>query len=472
MRPLRVAVLFAAAIALTLPLQAQQVDSAFKGTVLGRLAAREDSNFHFAAYIPRHYAADHPAPLLLVLDPRGRAEQSIELMVPAAERLGWIVLSSYDTRSDDPHAPNARAVNLMIADALSTFAVDTSRLYIAGFSGTARDAWVMAYGSNGHVVGIISADAAMPGDSSWRTDHLRVPPFDVAMSAASRGFNYFDVTLASDTLRALGAPVRTDEFTGDHAWSPEPVVAQAIGWLEARAMARKLRPMDPALVDSLYAVDSTAAAALETRGQTGEAVLAWQNAAIAWKGLHDVGAASARIAALTAQPAVKGWLSERDSLVHRMPAEQRALAEPLAALRRNPGVPDIRKLTQDLHVERLARWAADSADSVRAQWAVRALAGLYVEVSFYEPEAYLSVSDPDRALAVLTIAEEIHPGAPAVCHERARAYALRQDADRTLTELRCALAGHATTIAAIKADGRYGFLRTNDAFLDLLHIPR
>ncbi|MDE3217307.1 MAG: hypothetical protein KGO03_12935, partial [Gemmatimonadota bacterium] len=88
--------------------------------------------------------------------------------------------------------------------------------------------------------------------------------------------------------------------------------------------------------------------------------------------------------------------------------------------------------------------------------------------SYYEPEAYLAVQDAARALAMLAIASEIRPGSADVCRERARAYALRQDSDRALADLRCALAGSAITVDEIRADPRYRFMQTRDDYLALI----
>ncbi len=138
------------------------------------------------------------------------------------------------------------------------------------------------------------------------------------------------------------------------------------------------------------------------------------------------------------------------------------------ALRKRPGVPDLRRLTGELRIVPFEQWAADRADSVRAEWAERRLSEIYAYTSYYEPEAYLGVQDAARALALLAIASEIRPQSPEVCRERARAYALRRDSDRTLAELRCALAGSAITIPEIRADPRYRFMETRDDYLALI----
>jgi hypothetical protein len=447
---------------------AQQIDSVFKGAVLARLAAHRDSTFHYAAYIPRRYTGEHRVPLLIVLDPLGRAEYATQLVALTAERLGWVVMSSYDTRADVADAPNQRAVNLMLGDALASFHIDTARIYLAGLSGTAHDSWVFAYESEGHVAGIVSANASMPADTAWRRQYGGTPPFDVAMSAGDRGFNFDEVLNTADTLRALGAPVRADLFTGGQEWPPPVVLAQGMGWLEARAMARGLRPVDSLLVDSLYAVDSARAVAAADSGRTGESTDRWDNMAAAWQGMHDVAFARARLAALAALPAVRSWRAEQDSLRQITPATQRQLADVLSALRQRPGVPDLRLLVSDLKIVQFQELAADSTDSLRAAWAHRQLADLYAQVSQIEPEAYLRVGEVARALAVLSAAEIIRPRTAAVCRQRARAYALRGDAESTLDELRCALEGKVITVDEILHDPRYRFVRSLDAFSALI----
>ncbi|MDE3054269.1 MAG: hypothetical protein KGN74_00750 [Gemmatimonadota bacterium] len=449
-------------------LRAQRVDSTLKGRILANLAAKTDSTYHYAAYISRAYADSGTAPLLLVLDPRGRAVGALENLAPAVERLGWVAISSYDTRGDAAPAVNQRIVNVMLADAFNALRLDTARIYVAGLSGTASDAWIFAYGSGGHIAGILSAGAGMPLDSAWRAAHGGRPPFDVALTASPERFGYDAMSALGRRLASDSAPSRLD-LVGDAAgWPGEAVVGQALGWLEARAMARGLRPANRSFVDSVFAADSGAAAALEAAHRTGRAADAWTQAAEAWRGTHDVSFALGRAAVLGAQADVKRWRGERDSLAALDSTQRTSLVRTLMALRRTPGVPDLRRLTDAFRIVPLQQWASDAADSVRAEWARRRLSEIYARTSYYEPEAYLAVQDAARALAMLAIASEIRPGSADVCRERARAYALRQDSDRALADLRCALAGSAITVDEIRADPRYRFMQTRDDYLALI----
>jgi hypothetical protein len=464
----RTALLFSTLlVSLAAPGRAQRVDSSLKGIVLPDLAAKRDTTQHYAAYISRAYRDTVPAPLLLVLDPRGRAVDALARVAPAVERLGWVAMSSYDTRGDAPPTANLNVVNVMLADAFSTLRLDTARIYVAGLSGTANDAWIFAFGSRGHIAGIISAEAGMPLDSAWRATHAGRPPFDVALSANRANFGFDAITALGHRLAADSAPSRFDA-TAATGWPGDTTMSRILGWFEARAMTRHLRPFDRAFVDSVYARDSSAAQQLEAARQPALAADAWRRNAVAWAGLHDVSYPEARAAALAARPDVRRWRAERDSLVAQDSVARTSLIGTLIALRRRPGVPDLRRLSTDLGIGQFMRWTAAHDDSVRAEWAARRLSEIYAHVSYYEPEAYLGVKDPARALAVLAIASEIHPGAPEVCRERARAYALRLDSDRTLTELRCALAGDAITIGEISADPRYRFMESRSDYLELI----
>ncbi len=465
--------LFAALLAGAAPAaRAQRIDTLVKGHLLADLTAKRDTSDHYAAYIPTTYHDSVPAPLLLVLDPQGRALDALAGLAPTLERLGWVGISSYDTHGDAPAMQNEKVANVMLSDAFTSLDLDTSRIYLAGLSGMANDAWVFAFGSGGHIAGIISAEGAMPADSAWRAAHAEPPGFAVALVASRVGFAFDEIVALERQLAAESAVARVDVSSGGPGWPSDSTMSRILGWFEVRAMARGMRPVDLRFVDSLYAMDSTAAAALESARQPAHAADAWRRMAVAWAGAHDVSYPDTRSRALAAEPAVARWQAERDSLAARDPAERASVIQTLVTLRKTPGVPDLRKLSDELRIAQFEGWMADSTDSVRAEWARRRLSEIYTHVSYYEPEAYLGVGDAARALAVLSIAAEIHPDSPEVCRERARADALRRDSDRTMAELRCALAGHTITVQEIRADPRYQFMTKRDDYLALIGMKK
>src|SRR5882762_10349785 len=116
------------------------VAQAFPGRLEVSVRTATDTSQTFALYLPPGYTTERRWPVLFVLDPRGRALLGLKLFQDHAARLGWVILSSYNTLSDGPPEPNVDAVNAMLAWARAHPSLDSTRLYLAGFSGTARAA--------------------------------------------------------------------------------------------------------------------------------------------------------------------------------------------------------------------------------------------------------------------------------------------------------------------------------------------
>ncbi len=65
-----------------------------RGKVVEVVEVLQDPTFTYALYLPSSYTTDEKWPVLYVLDPRGRALTALELFRQAAERNGFIVVSS------------------------------------------------------------------------------------------------------------------------------------------------------------------------------------------------------------------------------------------------------------------------------------------------------------------------------------------------------------------------------------------
>src|SRR6185503_1523595 len=93
--------------------------------------------------------------------PRGRAVLAAEVFKPAAERFGWVILSSYDTRSDGPMEPNIKAIDALWPEVHERFATDPARIYAAGFSGGGMLTLSLGLGT-GKVAGVIDCGGRLP----------------------------------------------------------------------------------------------------------------------------------------------------------------------------------------------------------------------------------------------------------------------------------------------------------------------
>ena len=165
-------------------------------------------------------------------------------------------MSSYNTLSDGPPEPNVAAVNAMLASAAG-WSIDTSRLYLAGFSGTARAALAFAVGLRGHVAGVIAAGGAVGFELGGpETAFAADSTFASFGAAGTRDFNYEEVLALGERFRRTRVPYRVVTFEGPHSWPPADVCGDALDWLELRAMLGGLRPLDSSWVRARHSAQA------------------------------------------------------------------------------------------------------------------------------------------------------------------------------------------------------------------------
>src|SRR5438270_11070488 len=120
--------------AAALPLLAQETPS---GKVLERVICRDNAQQSYALYVPSSYTPERAWPILYCLDPGARGRVPVERFAAAAEKAGFLVAGSNNSRNG-PFAPSELAIRLMLTDTHARFQIDDSRVYAAGLSGGAR----------------------------------------------------------------------------------------------------------------------------------------------------------------------------------------------------------------------------------------------------------------------------------------------------------------------------------------------
>ncbi len=407
------------------------------GQTVEHVAAR-DSGQSYAIFLPSGYAPRRRWPLLLLLDPRGRAMTPLSLFRDAAEQYGYIVMSSYNTASDVDGDPNTPAVNAMLDVAQRELSIDTNRIYLAGFSGTSRMSWLFGFALRGRVAGVIGASGGPPPPAGFTADTLRQTPFAFFGTAGSDDFNHDEMRALDRTLDTLGKAHQLTVFSGGHQWMSRSIAADALRWMELQAMRTSLRARDSALIDSAFADRGRAAELLEQTGDAVTAMRAWRSIAHDFASLHDTRSPMQRADSLLKLPAVQRSLTLERSLETTSAAYMQRVMKGLLTLRGStrPGATG-ESLARELALDSLHRVAA-SGDSLSRAAARRALELVFVHTSFYEPRAYLEQQNAEHALAALRIAESAEAGRPGVCLQRARAYALLRSERSALESLTCA----------------------------------
>lgn len=365
----------------------------------------------YAVHLPAAYAPSRKWPLLLLMDPRGRAMVPLERFREAADRRGYVLLSSYDTRSDTGRDVNSPAVRAMLADAPLLVSVDTSRVYLVGFSGTARTAWTFARTFDENIAGIIAFGGGLPlGDSA---------PWDAAFAhygaAGWLDFNFDEMVRLDGNLALRGMDHAFESFPGGHQWGPADVCARAVDWMELMAMKSGRCPLDLAWVETAH--DQRQAEAASLAATRPHAALLRARATLRdFAGLlpEETLAPSAELVdRIQANPAVQRATEARDQAVTRYYRYKRRLADLLDALESGSIGRDAPTLIEALELATLKEQAAahveDEADAIRARSARRLLEVVYVQCSFYLPRDYVREGKTWAAVLALEVADAVRP---------------------------------------------------------------
>ena len=397
-----------------------------------RATAPGDSSHSSAIFLPADYSASRRWPVLFVLDPRGRALPSLERFADAADRLGYVIVSSYDSRSDSTKEVNVGAINAMIATAMSRVAVDTTRMYLAGFSGTARQIWDFAAELPANVAGVIGFGAGLPNmNDTFAATFEGREALAFFAGAGSEDFNFVETKVFARKLAGTVA-VRFAEYAGPHAWPSAAICSAALEWMHSRAMLAGRIAVDSAFVLGRIRAELDSARALERSAQLAKAAVAYQRIADDYPGWPGTREAKERAAALTSTPAVHDYFAWSATLADAEQRQETALERALVSARLRSMT--TAQLIEGLDVETLKQRAA-SGDSLQAPTARRLLARVQVALAFYEPRDHLARGNGRDALELLAAANRISPLNGESCQMLARAHAL---APRVHPELRCA----------------------------------
>jgi predicted esterase len=373
------------------------------------VTASTDSTMRYALYLPPGHAVDKKWPTLVVMDPRGRAEFSASLFTEAASRLGWVVLSSFNTASDDDRAPNERAVNAMMADAWTKYAADPQRIYLAGFSGTARVAWVFASQTKGAARGVIAAGAGLTGFAPLTTlADTGEAAVAFLSSIGNADYNWSELRATDGFLSRMGTPHRAWDFVGGHQWPPRSIATAQVEWFEARAMRTGYAIPDEEFLTKRRARIGREIDSLLAGERPLEALSALDELAEDMVTPEERDVVKARIAKLRQSGPVKAAIAERESIIASEASAIEDVAITLTRIRLQANLPAPEQLAAELRIPELRRLIASGSrrQTLSAKRQLDRILGLLFE---YEPTTYVANGDNSRARLMLEVGALVDP---------------------------------------------------------------
>ena len=437
------------------------------GEIVPRVITAVNVEQSYALYLPSNYTTEQTWPVLILMDPRGRALIPLRPMVDAAERHGYILVSSYNTASDGPLAPNEEAVAALLDDVPNRFAINTQRIYFMGFSGTARTTWDFAFRLKQYVAGIVGIGGGLP--PSFPLNSLVMTegaPFVFFGGSGTTDFNYEEMRELDVRLDQVGMTHQIAFFSGPHSWPPKPMFARILDWLELHAVKRGLAVRDDAWIDALLANNLADEERLEAEGKPYEA---WQRYAAVLQDfgdLRDLEQVNRKVQDLDRSQPVRRVRETLDRMARRQLDYEKHFYKFLEDVK-TKSIPSLDDAVNQLRIAELLEGASHTKDSVAALGYQRIIEIVFVRTSFYEPRTYIEQGDLERALLMTLIAGIAKPNNPRVCNNLGGLYAQMGRADEAFEALECLVASSSATVAALqantmlkplRADPRYGAL--------------
>lgn len=293
------------------------------GQIIESVPTNADPTETYALYLPSAYNPAKAWPIIYTFDPLAYGKVPVKFYKDAAEKYGFIIAASNNSRNFQADA-TSKAAQAVWEDTHTRLSVDPRRIYMMGFSGGARVATTLAIRCEPcAVAGVISHGAGYPG-SFPSTEKDRFAYFALV---GNKDFNWPEIMELRQKKEEWGAAYRLRVFDGEHQWAPPAIFDEALEWLQLKAMQAGTAPPDSAFIDQLFARTVKQADDAAQRKDALAQFEAYYSLASDFSRLKDVSQYQAKLAALKSSPELKQALKNEQEQI----AEQRSLTQQLSA---------------------------------------------------------------------------------------------------------------------------------------------
>ena len=303
--PLTLALLFMG------PNAASQTATLTPGKVIASVVVDSNPQQSYALYLPSTFTLARKWPIIYVFDPLARGKVAVETIREAAEKFGYIVAASNNSRNG-PMGNSAQAADAMWADTQRKLPIDENRRYVSGMSGGARVATAIALTCN-CVAGVIANAAGFQPQAVLP----RGMKFAYFAAVGDADFNYPEFFTLRKRLADAGARYRISTFQGLHDWAPPPLWQEALNWMDLQAMASGTMPRDAARIQRSLQEEMKAADDLQTKGDFLSAFRRYQSIVRDFEALAETAPARARLSELGNDKRLKDQEREEQDDVSR-----------------------------------------------------------------------------------------------------------------------------------------------------------
>lgn len=433
------------------------------GKVIEKVAVQSRPDQSYAAYLPSSYSDARAWPTVFCFDPRARGTTAISRFVSGAEKYGFVIVCSNNSRNALDWPTISQIFTSFWADAHNRFHIDEKRTYAAGFSGGSRIATTFASRCRGCISGVIACGAGFPAD----TEPDAGVSFKYFGIAGVDDFNFAEMWELERKFEKLRVPYNFENFQGGHEWAPQDNLERAMAWLTLHAMKDGLVARDPKFIEEQFFARLNGAKRLLNLHELVFAERALSSIARDFQGLMEINSIAATADELRRSDEFKKAVRTEDGLIRRQFRE----AEVIRSLWLKPAEPDDLRLPRQDAALRIREWRKKkdaTNDSPDRRLARRILSQLFIG-SFESAQASLTQSkDYTLALTHYQLAQEIDPKNYNLAYEIARILALKRERKPALQALELAVSLGFKDVSRLKSEEAFALLEGEAGFQKLL----
>jgi hypothetical protein len=447
--------------AVVLPVACQSEHPLPAAGQIGDVTCSDDPAQNYALYLPSTYTSAKRWPIIYFFDPGGRGHRPLELYKDIAEKFGFVMAGSNNSRNFS--TDESRSVNAVWQDTHRRFALDEHLTYTSGFSGGARVAGSMALSCpRCQIAGVIAHGAGYPNNWSEAKDKLFY-----FFAVGNQDFNWPEVMMIRRQREEKGLPYRVRVFAGSHQWAPAAIMEDAVEWLLLRAMKAGDRPADLTFINPLFQARQAEAEDAEKRNDAILELDAYRSLVSDFAGLKDVTLFEKNLTVLKNSPELKAALkSEQDQIGDQSTLEAEVSTRMRAYV--SGTTEDLMMLGNDIlqSMRRLSDEAERSKSETRKLVFKRAFDGLWVQ-GIESGQQELASRHFEKAEACFTLMSKVRPD-PWPLLLLADTHAVAGNKKRAVQDLQEAVRHGLTDARMIESDERLQVLRENPDFQKLV----
>ncbi len=444
-----------------------QTDSIPRGQIVERIEALNDASQSYALYLPSKYTPDRKWPVLYAFDPGARGRVPVERFKEAAEKYGWIVLGSNNSRNG-PWNVVVNAWNAMLKDSHQRFAIDDERMYATGFSGGARAAVQIATGCK-CLAGVMANGAGFPINLAPSSQMH----FVFFGAAGVDDFNYAELKSLEEPLTKAGITRRVHTFDGRHEWLPVSVATAAVEWMELHAMKAGKRPRDDGFINAMWQQRLDYATTLEESKKYYEAYQLYLDLAHSFKGLRDVAEIETKVNQLVDTREVKAAIREEQGQINKQRDLEARLNSLIAGRDAGASVNQTEEAFDSGNLlprilNDLRKQSKASEDSAQRRVARRVLDGLFVGLIEQGINLLQTEKNYSESIKPLKLATEVNPDRSGAFFYLAWAYAANREKKKSLQSLNAAVEKGFSDAAMITANKAFDSIRNDPEYQQIM----